>query len=235
MDLLRNVPDELICHILSFLTTKEAALTSVLSKRWRNLLAFVPNLDIDDNTFLHPEMGKGDREDIRELFMDFVDRVLALQGDSPIKKVSINCVGVDSVRVDAWIRNSIGKKFWVPPKCFESKKLVKLEIGYGVDIGWLDGSFFLLMLKTLVLRLVQLSADKFKILLHDLPALEELAMGYVTWSEDDAVVSDASLKRLTITSNHYVCYSYYYLDTFSVDTPSLTYFSYSDLLLKTTL
>jgi len=148
MDLLRNVSDELICHILSFLTTKEAALTSVLSKRWRNLLAYVPNLDIDDNTFLHPEMGKGDREDIRELFMDFVDRVLALQGDSPIKKVSINCVGVDSVRVDAWIRNvmlrgvselglsiildvqSIGKKFWMPPKCFESKKLVKLEIGY---------------------------------------------------------------------------------------------------------
>jgi len=182
------------------------------------ILAFVPNLDIDDNTFLHPEMGKGDREDIRELFMDFVDRVLALQGDSPIKKVSINCVGVDSVRVDAWIRNvmlrgvselvllivldvqSIGKKFWVPPKCFESKKLVKLEIGYGVDIGWLDGSFFLLMLKTLVLRLVQLSADKFKILLHDLPALEELAMGYVTWSEDDAVVSDASLKE---TNNNF--------------------------------
>ncbi|CAL9224402.1 unnamed protein product, partial [Arabidopsis halleri] len=86
MDLLRNLPDELLCHILSFLTTKEAALTSVLSKRWRNLLAFVPNLDIEDNVFLYPEMGKCDRDDIRQLFMEFVDRVLALQGNSPIKK-----------------------------------------------------------------------------------------------------------------------------------------------------
>ncbi|KAG7543772.1 F-box domain [Arabidopsis thaliana x Arabidopsis arenosa] len=215
MDLLRNLPDELLCHILSFLTTKEAALTSVLSKRWRNLLAFVPNLDIEDNVFLYPEMGKCDRDDIRQLFMEFVDRVLALQGNSPIKKFSINCVGVDSDRVDAWIHNvmvrgvselhlsivldilPVGKKFWVPPKCFESKKLVKLEIGYGVDIGWLDGSFFLPMLKTLVLSLVRLSADTFEILLHDLPALEELAMG-----------------------------------TFSVDTPSLVYFSYSDYVAK---
>ncbi|CAH8277409.1 unnamed protein product [Arabidopsis lyrata] len=250
MDLLRNLPDELLCHILSFLTTKEAALTSVLSKRWRNLLAFVPNLDIEDNVFLYPEMGKCDRDDIRQLFMEFVDRVLALQGNSPIMKFSINCVGVDSDRVDAWIRNvmvrgvselhlsivldilSVGKKFWVPPKCFESKKLVKLEIGYGIDIGWLDGSFFLPMLKTLVLSLVRLSADTFEILLHDLPALEELAMGYITWRLDDAAVSDASLKTLTITSNHYVCYSYYYLGTFSVDTPSLVYFSYSDYVAK---
>ncbi|CAN7052372.1 unnamed protein product [Brassica rapa subsp. trilocularis] len=79
MDRVSNLPDEVLCHILSFLTTKEAALTSILAKRWRNLLAFVPSLTIDDSVFLHPEEGKQNRQDIIQSFMNFVDRVLALQ------------------------------------------------------------------------------------------------------------------------------------------------------------
>uniref|UniRef100_A0A1J3JIB9 F-box/LRR-repeat protein n=1 Tax=Noccaea caerulescens TaxID=107243 RepID=A0A1J3JIB9_NOCCA len=86
MDLFSNLPNELLCHILSFLTTKESALTSVLSKRWRTLFAFLPNLDLDDSVFLLSEEGKREKPGILQSFMDFVDRVLALQGDSLIKK-----------------------------------------------------------------------------------------------------------------------------------------------------
>ncbi|XP_048622746.1 putative F-box protein At3g58950 [Brassica napus] len=49
MDHISGLLDEVLSHILSFLPTKLAALTSVLSTRWRNLLTLVPNLDISSH------------------------------------------------------------------------------------------------------------------------------------------------------------------------------------------
>ncbi|CAL9224384.1 unnamed protein product, partial [Arabidopsis halleri] len=45
------------------------------------------------------------------------------------------------------------------------------------------------------------------------------------WSDTDVTVSNASLKTLTLNSNHYS-------GTISFDTPSLVYFSYSDYVAK---
>ena len=49
MDHISGLPDEVLSHILSFLPTKLAALTSVLSTRWHNLLTLVPNLHISSH------------------------------------------------------------------------------------------------------------------------------------------------------------------------------------------
>ncbi|CAH8269109.1 unnamed protein product [Arabidopsis lyrata] len=239
MDRVGSLPDELLCHILSFLTTKEAALTSLLSKRWRNLIAFVPYLDFDNSVFLHPEEGKRERHEIRQSFMDFVDRVLALQGESPIKKFSLKCrTGVDSDRVDAWISNVLRRgvselylliilgmtmedNYRLSPKGFESRTLVKLKIDCGIDVSWMAGSIFLPMLKTLVLDSVSFYVDKFETLLHALPALDDLVLVDVNWLDSNVTISNASLKTLTIDSDGH-------LGTFSFDTPSLVYFFYSD-------
>lgn len=137
MDHVSNLPDEIICHILSFLTTNEAALTSILSKKWRNLFALVPNLDIDYDNFLYPKEGKRDSNGLWKGFMDSIDRVLALQGNYPIKKFSLKCInGADLDRVDAWISNVLVRgvselhlsiildmytldNYLLSPKCFE--------------------------------------------------------------------------------------------------------------------
>ncbi|XP_020874866.1 F-box/LRR-repeat protein At5g38396-like isoform X2 [Arabidopsis lyrata subsp. lyrata] len=241
MDLLSKLPDEVLCHTLSFLTTKEAAVTSVLSKRWRNLLAFVSNLHIDDSVFLHPEEGKRDRNEIRQSFVEFVDRILALQGNSPIKKVSLKCLGMlDAERLDDWISNvlvrgvseldlsisfSVEEYILMSTIRFESKNLVKLKL-HNAYIGCQIESELLPMLKTLVLESARFFVD-YKSFLSAFAVLENLVLvdvfGY--YSSKDVTVSNASLKTLTMNSNHFT-------GILSFDTPSLGYFSYSDYVAK---
>ncbi|KAJ1382089.1 Leucine-rich repeat domain superfamily [Sesbania bispinosa] len=49
-DRISTLPDEVLCHILSFLPTEEAIATSLLSRRWRSLWYSVPTLNFDDKS-----------------------------------------------------------------------------------------------------------------------------------------------------------------------------------------
>ncbi|TYH35176.1 hypothetical protein ES332_D13G175200v1 [Gossypium tomentosum] len=44
-----SLPNELICHIISYLPLRETIKTSILSKRWRHLFARTATLTIDDS------------------------------------------------------------------------------------------------------------------------------------------------------------------------------------------
>ncbi|KAL0668439.1 hypothetical protein Bca4012_031143 [Brassica carinata] len=50
--------NDVLIIILSFLTTKEVALTHVLSKIWSNLLQLVLILDFDESLLLNRKMGR---------------------------------------------------------------------------------------------------------------------------------------------------------------------------------
>ncbi|CAH8269105.1 unnamed protein product [Arabidopsis lyrata] len=254
MDRVSTLPDGVLCHILSFLPTKQAALSSVLSKSWLNLWKLVPNLDIDDSEFLHPEEGKGERDEIRQSFVDFVDRVLALQRDSPIKKFSlksITCVHPD--HVNRWISTvlqrgvsdlalfidfsfeDIEDGYNLPNEMFVSRTLVELKIRseryvdwWRRDVGGRDRGSVLPMLKTLDIDSEFIYCGEMERFLPSFPVLEKLRMADMEWTESDETVSSASLKKLSIHGTG--CEGFRNPKSISFDTPSLLSFNYSDLV-----
>lgn len=117
MDHISGLLDEVLSHILSFLPTKLAALTSVLSTRWRNLLTLVPNLDISSHNKIVQLDGSvflcnlwcysqgGYVWNYAELH-GFYGKGLALQGNISINKVSLKCKNyVHPDDLNRWIRN----------------------------------------------------------------------------------------------------------------------------------
>ncbi|TQD90268.1 hypothetical protein C1H46_024185 [Malus baccata] len=51
VDRISELPNSLLCHILSFLPILDAAQTTILSRRWENLWTPLPKLVFDDDCF----------------------------------------------------------------------------------------------------------------------------------------------------------------------------------------
>ena len=163
MDHISGLLDEVLSHILSFLPTKLAALTSVLSTRWRNLLTLVPNLDISSHNKIVQLDGSvflcnlwcysqgGYVWNYAEL-RGFYGKGLALQGNLSINKVSLKCKNyVHPDDLNRWIRNVLrhgvsdlelfifredGRDdldYLLPQEMFVSRTLVKLKLS---DFQW---------------------------------------------------------------------------------------------------
>ena len=95
VDRISNLPDELLCHILSFLPIKIAFKTRVLSKKWAPLCKSLTSLNFDDKSVY------GEHALLR--FCRLVDTVML--SHKLIKKFHLKCGSVhwDCFKVDSWI------------------------------------------------------------------------------------------------------------------------------------
>lgn len=112
-DCISALPDDLLVTILSRLTLKKAAVTSILSRRWRYLWTNVVGLDFDandklDNIAADPKL----RSSERPKYINWVNRVLR-QHRGPTLDVVRICFDLDKSSkgaIDNWIKFAIAKR-----------------------------------------------------------------------------------------------------------------------------
>ncbi|EOA18449.1 hypothetical protein CARUB_v10006992mg [Capsella rubella] len=261
MDRISDLPNALICHILSFLPIKEAVSTSVLAKRWKPLFLDQPNLVFDDSIYFNPPTSYKEKLTNARSFMRFVDGVLASQGNAPLNKFKLvgNFV-VDELWVLEWIPNLLKRgvsdihlnisSFWadsdrskfdpLPPEMFVNKTLVSLTIIFegGVNIN-VEGDVSLPKLKILHLNYFKTTTSTFNKILSGCHVLEELALTNLMW-DDEALEVEPCLVTVSIPTLKRLMFCRYekYDDdnqavSLSFDNPNVVYMEYSDTIADT--
>ncbi|XP_071924443.1 F-box/LRR-repeat protein At2g42730-like [Coffea arabica] len=216
-DRISQLPDEILVFILSLLTLKEAAQTSVLSSRWINLWKYTPRLDFDASASLdrierNPKKLLG-RESGR--YVNWVNRVMQLHQGLTLDEFRL-CfdLGISSQsEIDKWLeyafrrtvkRLEVGlsrsrNHFRHPSQCYNfPDRLLNIDNGLSKLIEF--GS-----LRALCLKYVNVTGEAIENFLHNCRFLERLVV-VGSGKLVNLLVSGSSLvlKHLDINSCHNV-------------------------------
>ncbi|TKY66174.1 FBD-associated F-box protein [Spatholobus suberectus] len=101
-DRISRLPDAVLCYILSFLPTKVAVATSVLSNRWKPLWRSVPTLDFDYDSYVIDGNSKATHSRFVHSVCTFI---LSRDLDQPIQRFCLRCrySVCDTFTVNAWV------------------------------------------------------------------------------------------------------------------------------------
>nr|XP_011462746.1 PREDICTED: F-box/FBD/LRR-repeat protein At5g22660-like isoform X1 [Fragaria vesca subsp. vesca]XP_011462764.1 PREDICTED: F-box/FBD/LRR-repeat protein At5g22660-like isoform X1 [Fragaria vesca subsp. vesca] len=123
-DKISQLPDAVLSHMLSFLPTKHAVRTSILSTRWKNIWASVPTLDLE-------HYYCDERRSLHAGFVSSIDRVLYCES-SDIQRFRLHyyCLSEDLSRIDGWIRTAIRRNVVELDLCVwvRGDKVEKIEL-----------------------------------------------------------------------------------------------------------
>ena len=247
-DGINRLPYKVLCHILSFLPTKYAVGTSILSTTWKNLWSSVPNLDFDDELLLHGRRpGNKSTQDLRVSFSSFVERVLKLHNAPRIHRFHLKCSqDYEPSQLNAWICSAVWGKVQELDLCFPmrnskyslycglftSTSLVYLKLGTKFVLN-VPASVLLPSLRTLHLNSIEFSDDESTLkLFSSCPVLEELSIAKCGMKRIRCFkISAPILKRLTIECAIEDEYSTEFCEyKIIIDTPALEYFRLYDFV-----
>ncbi|GFQ04316.1 F-box/FBD/LRR-repeat protein at1g16930 [Phtheirospermum japonicum] len=236
IDRLSALPDDVVCHILSFLSTRASVQTSVLARRWRSLWAHVPNIYFQSEFYQTEfEFGKN--------FSDVIYRVMLLY---KVRDMNTFCLSyaddfneyqLETCVTTAIFRNVkkidlslVNDQVKLPSCIFTCETLVDLSLNYCSYIPR-AGAVCLPALKKLFLGMVRFeSSESLTGLVSGCPVLEELTVYRMV---DSGLfrfcVSSPTLIRLMLDSNlNSIEKSYSEPYRVKIDTPALRYLQLKD-------
>ncbi|MBA0759265.1 hypothetical protein Gotri_022178 [Gossypium trilobum] len=226
VDRISNLPDSILGYILSFLSTKEAVATSLLSSKWRYLFALVSNLDFELD-----ESSQMLKISTIKSFMCFVDRVLFFHNTVNINAFRLRCgKRVDSDRVYGWISAAIWRgvkhlglsisldNFTLPGVLFTCITLITLKLETNLVLN-VPKDVCLPNLKILHLKSIMFPKDD---------SVESLVSSCISLVE--LIICNCSTKKCNISHNSLkvleIIRSVLY-GSLVIDTPALAYFNYT--------
>ncbi|XP_078178621.1 putative F-box/LRR-repeat protein At3g18150 [Carex rostrata] len=169
-DIISDLPDSLLAHILSFLPTEEAVCTCILSKRWMNVWISLPILVFDDHKCREDNLTKEEFQKRGDKFIRFLCGVISNR--------EINST-LDTFKVTWWEEMSLWLHIY--PREVQFIKL---------------GSFNLPFLKKLELGYLNLNDDIMRMLISGCPILEELIL--INCALEGNMISSNVLKKLVL-------------------------------------
>ncbi|KAH7844709.1 hypothetical protein Vadar_030820 [Vaccinium darrowii] len=182
--------DNVLHHIISFLSTEDSIRTSILSRRWQYLWTSISDINLDVNSYSSGKRNDTDKKNdqcpMGQTFLDFVDRVLHLHDSSDIKRLYLNIDGpVSSSRLSSWISAAV------------RHNVQELDLNLPGRTQFLLPFYFL---KTLAFdSLTFFDDESTQNLFSNCPVLEELTLKYCGWKNIKTLaISIPTLKRLTI-------------------------------------
>ncbi|KAM7507823.1 hypothetical protein LguiA_018276 [Lonicera macranthoides] len=186
-DIISNLPDAVIHHILSFIPTKDVIKTCILSKRWQFLWTSVSNIDLISNNC------KKDGPISSHRFLDFVDKVLTCYSSSIEKLCLYYFELTDISRVSKWISSAIRRRVqelclsshvrssFLPHCLLNCKSLTTLKLEMDCILQ-VPNSICLPNLRILCLSFVIFFDDNsFENLFSGCPVLQELSLMECVW------------------------------------------------------
>ncbi|KAL9159224.1 hypothetical protein ABFS82_08G119900 [Erythranthe guttata] len=193
-DWISELPDEILVHILSLLSLKEAARTSVLSSRWINLWKHTPSLCFDaqqsliDKLYLDVELLESERLK----YVKWVNSVIQSHISPALKefKIRFNLNKSSSKAITQWLEFAFSRKVErleldIKTRhgsskyyCFPDEFLTLTNFRPPPNFQPASHSMLVAAgfksLKALVFKFVRVSGGAIEFLLHNCPLLEQL-------------------------------------------------------------